>query len=61
MLVMVVNNTIWIKRRNFSALWHTIHYFIAAALLIAYIPRKDFAPTMQGPKYGYTNMNMFLF
>ena len=61
MVIMIVNNLIWMKRKKFSPTWHTFHYFVAAALLILYIPRLDFAPVMQGPKYGYTNMNMFLF
>ena len=61
MCLMIINSLIWIKRKKFSAAWHTIHYFFAATLIVAYIPRHDITPVMMGPKYGYTNMNMFLF
>ena len=61
MVLMILNSLLWSRRSKFSATWHTIHYFVAAALLIAYIPRKDLAPVMMGPKFAYTNMNMFLF
>mmetsp|Transcript_32995 Transcript_32995/g.43458 ORF Transcript_32995/g.43458 Transcript_32995/m.43458 type:complete len:176 (-) Transcript_32995:1437-1964(-) len=61
MWLMLINNYIWCKRKNFSASMHTIHYFIAAATLVLYIPRHDWWPVMMDPKYGYTNMNIFLF
>ena len=61
MTLWLINYVIWTRRKKFSAFWHTIHYFFAAALLILYIPRHDWWKVMQGPKYGYTNMNMFIF
>jgi len=61
MWLMIVNNCVWIRRRQFSTVSHTCHYFIAALLLVLYIPRHDWFPVMQGPKFGYTNMNIFVF
>ena len=61
MVLWLINNCIWMRRKKFSATWHTIHYFIAALLLILYIPRHDWYPVMMAPKYGYTNMNIFIY
>jgi hypothetical protein len=61
MFAMILNNTVWIRRKTFSSTWHTAHYFLAATFLVLYIPRHDLWPVMQGPKYGYTNMNIFIF
>lgn len=61
MVVMILNNLIWWKRGTFSAFWHTIHYFVASVVMVLYIPRLDWWPVMMGPKYGYTNMNIFIY
>ena len=61
MFSMNLNICLWRRRKTFSAFWHTIHYFVAAILLVLYIPRTDWWPVMNGPKYGYTNMNIFLY
>ena len=57
----LLNNIIWIRRRNFSAFWHTIHYFLAATLLVLYMPRHDWWKVMMDPKFAYTNMNVFIY
>ena len=59
--LMVINNLVWINRSKFSTFWHTLHYFVAASLLVLYIPRHDWYKVMQGPKFGYTNMNIFIY
>ena len=61
MILMLVNNLIWVRRKSFSPVWHTLHYFIAVAILILYLPRKDWWPVMTGVKYMYTVMNIFIF
>ena len=61
MLVMIVNNVIWVRRRHFSSTWHTVHYFIAAAVVILYLPRKAWWPAMNGVKYLCTVSNILIF
>ena len=61
MLLMIVNNVIWVRRREFSGARHTVHYFIAAAVLILYLPRKAWWPAMNGVKFMATAMNVFIF
>jgi len=61
MMCMILNNTLWIRRKSFSPTWHTIHYFLASIFLVMYIPRHDLWPVMQSSKYGYTNMNIFIY
>ena len=61
MWLMIINNLVWIKRSKFSSFWHTTHYFVAASLLLLYIPRHDWYRAMANPKFGYTNMNIFLY
>ena len=61
MLLMVINNVIWIKRKTFSTFWHTLHYFFAAGLICLFIPRRDWWPCMMDPKFGYVNMNLFIY
>ena len=61
MIVMVLNNVIWIRQKKFSAGRHILHYFIAAALLILYMPRKDWWPVMTDDKYSYMIMDIFVF
>ena len=46
MLLMLINNLVWIKRDKFSPRWHTLHYFLAALILVLYIPRHDWFKTM---------------
>ena len=58
--LMVSNNLVWVLRKKWNAGWHTFHYFVAAFLIIAYLPHPSF-PGMSGPKYGYTHMNLFIF
>lgn len=60
MWLMLTNNVVWVRRANFSKVWHTLHYFFAASVLVLYIPRHDWYKTMQDLKYGYTNMNIFV-
>ena len=38
MIVMSVNSAIWILRSVFSKLTHMIHYIIASALIILFLP-----------------------
>ena len=59
--LMLINNIVWIKRSKFSTFWHSIHYFIAAGLLVLYLPRHDWYKVMTDPKFGYTNMNIFIY
>ena len=61
MLLMIVNNVVWVRRREFSGAWHTVHYFIAAAVLMLYLPRKAWWPAMNGVKFISTAMNIFIF
>jgi hypothetical protein len=61
MMCMILNNTLWIRRKSFSPTWHTIHYFLASIFLVMYIPRHNLWPVMQSSKYGYTNMNIFIY
>jgi len=61
MLLMIINNLIWVRRSTFSSNRHTLHYFVASAILILYLPRRDWFPAMAGPKYCYTAMNLFIF
>ena len=61
MWLMIANSLLWVKSKNFSVLRHTLHYFAAVALLNLYIPRQDWFPTMQNPKFALTNMNIFIF
>jgi len=46
MFAMILNNTVWIRRKNFSSTWHTVHYFLAATFLVLYLPRHDLWPVM---------------
>ena len=61
MIFMILNNVIWVRRRRFSTAWHTLHYFVAAFILMLYLPRKNWWPAMTGIKYMYTAMNIFIF
>ena len=58
---MLINNILWIRRPKFSAFWHTVHYFMAASLLVLYLPRHDWYKCMMDAKYAYTNMNIFIY
>lgn len=57
---LVLNNTIWLCRKEFRASQHVIHYFIAAILLVAYIPRRSFSFSISTIKFFFTNMNIFV-
>lgn len=58
---MAVNNVIWVRRTNFVAKWHCLHYFIAAALLVLYLPHKSWWPAMTNLKYLCTAGNILIF
>ena len=60
MWLYIFNSIVWIKRKKFEVLWHTIHYFVAALILVLYIPRDDWWPVMSDLKYGLANLNILL-
>lgn len=61
MLAMIVNNVIWVRRQSFSAGRHTIHYLLAALVILLYLPRRAWWPAMTDVKFMYTAMNIFIF
>ena len=61
MFMMIFNIISWANLKEVTAGRHTLHYFVATAILILYIPRKDWWPVMLEVKFLYTNMSVLIF
>lgn len=60
MPMIILNNVVWVRRRSFSAKWHTMHYFIASGLLVLLLPFVSWSRAMSDLKFTYTAMNILL-
>mgnify|MGYP000963913246 CR=1 FL=1 len=46
MALMIANSVLWCCRKKFSRVWHSVHFFVAVAVLIVYLPRRNWWPAM---------------
>ena len=61
MVLMIINNWFWVRRKSFLVCWHSTHYYFASAILLLYLPRMDLWPSMLQTKLQYTVINILIF
>ena len=56
--LMAINTFLWVKRKTFSKLAHSLHFFIAAVVIIGYMPHTSLHRVMSKPKFTFTLINL---
>mgnify|MGYP000362626499 CR=1 FL=1 len=60
LVLMLANSGIWLYNKKFSYTRHCIHYYVASALVLMFLPHPEFGATT-GVKFAFMTVSLFLF